>query len=204
MVPPASGVSDRLHRRAIELTAYVARVEALAGRGALGVRDVDRAYGGAFIIFHSNVEESLEDLFYGLLGGKLRVRRSRIQPLVTFRSGAVARRVVRGDRSYVDWLPYNERLKTRAAAYFGPGDPFSGLAAPHVRPLTTATIVRNALAHDSDEAVLRFRRQLIDGRAIPPPEQRPARYLRGFHAVGVTRFVNLIAECVNTIRVVAS
>ena len=67
----------------------------------------------------------MEELFVGLLTGGVTPGRN-VHPRVTFRSAAIARDVMLGGKTYVDWLPYHFTEK-RAGAFFRGGQPFCSL-----------------------------------------------------------------------------
>jgi hypothetical protein len=174
-------------------------MERLLAAGQLRQADVHRAYGGALLSFYVDLEACIEDVFMGILMGRLTVSATRVQSLVGIRSEVVARKIVRGDRRYVDWLPY-QVTRDRAAAFFSRGEPFASFTEAQARPFENVRIVRNALAHGGEQATRRFRKTFTDGKALPPEQRRPAGYLRGQHAIGQTRFENLLADAVFAMR----
>lgn len=195
MARPANALADELGARARGLNQYITRMERLFLARELRRADVHRAYAGALLTFYVDLEACLEGVFMGLLMGRLTVSATGFQALVVIRSDVVARKVVRGDRQYVDWLPYSH-IRERADAFFSRGEPFGSLTATDAQPLENVRVVRNALAHGSDQAIRSFRKRFIDGRALPVEQRRPAGYLRGQHAIGQTRFEFLLADAV--------
>src|SRR5439155_5380092 len=133
--------------RAGGLTNYVGRVEQQFQAGTLRKGDVHRAYAGAFVYFYLHLESAIDDLFMGLLMNRLSLTRGQVRPLVTIKSEVVARGVVRGDRAYVDWLPYG-RTRERAKLMLSGGGPFVRLTDVQIAMLEKARVIRNAIAHD--------------------------------------------------------
>jgi len=199
MAKPASEVADTLAAHARGLNQYLGRIEQLLAEQRIPQVDVHRAYAGAFLSFYVDLERAMEDVFMGLVMSRLQVSKRGVRPLVAIRSEVVARKVVRGERRYVDWLPYG-LTRDRAKAFLAEGEPFTSLNDQQARPFERARIVRNALAHGGGHATRQFRRTFTDGLALPPEQRRPAGFLRGQHAIGETRFENLVAECLFVVR----
>lgn len=201
---PAHSVADQLRVRAKALDRYVQRVETLSGRGDLPAADLKYAYVGAFVSFYTETEQRIEELFLGLMMGRIQAPRQAIRGLVSIESDVVARGVLRGDRAYVDWLPFDKFTRKRARAFFSGGEPFETLDRAHVRALERASVLRNAIAHKSGSAQRAFRTQFVDGKSLPVSEQSPAGYLRGFHAPGQRRINLIFSEVVAAISSLCS
>ena len=187
-------VIDRVRAKAVSTARYLRRIDMVCSDGKITRLDAEQAYRGAFLSFHSHVENTIEYLFIGLLRGRVNHRLGSVRALVSIPSDAVATRVVFGGRRYADWLPYNQHTYDRSKLYFASGKPFTLLDKPARRALDDLTVLRNALAHESSQAIRRFREEFTNGKALPPDQRRPAGYLRGFHAVGQTRFEFLMAQ----------
>ena len=199
MSRPANSAHAELAAHARGLNLYLGRLERLTRGGTVPSADVQRAYAGAFLSFYVDLERGIEDVFMGLLMGRLTVTRPQVRSLVAIDSEVVARRVVRGDRRFVDWLPY-QLTRDRAEAFFSNGEPFASISETQARPLERVRIVRNALAHGGGHAVRLFEKTFTDGVALPPEQRRPAGYLRGQHAVWQTRFEYLLADAVLVVK----
>ncbi len=199
MPKQAGDVVAELASSARGLNQYLSRIEGLFLVRQLPMADVQRAYSGAFLSFYIALERTIQELFMGILMGRLIVSRPGIRPLVTVRSEVIARKIVRGDRRYVDWLPYNF-TRDRANAFFSRGKPFEALTAAEVERLEDVRIIRNALAHGGEHAMAVFQRRFTAGLALPSDQRRPSGYLRGQHGVGQTRFTNLLAQSIVVTR----
>jgi len=199
MARPASQIADGLARQVAGLSRYISRVELEVRRGGLTKGDVHRAYAGAFVYFYLHLEGTIEGLFMGFLMNRLSLSRGRVRPLVVIRSEAVARNVVRGDRPFVDWLPYKRTLD-RATGLLSQGGPFTGLTPAQVQILERDRVIRNAIAHAEGHAMRQFQKVCVTGLALPPDQRRPPGFLRGQHSVGQTRFDYQIAQSVAVIR----
>ena len=196
----ASVISDNVSSRANGLDRYLIRIEGLRAKGQLSTTDAERAYTGGFLEFHAFVERSIERLFVGLLQGRLKSSDQRVRARVKVNSHAVAHDIIRGERLFVDWLPYDRYTVPRGKAFFSGGRPFDRLSKADVQILEENGIIRNALAHQSAASLRRFRNRLVGSKSLPPDQQRPAGYLRGFHTVGQTRMNYHLAQTVITIR----
>lgn len=201
MTRPVSCVADEVASRAKGLRDFANRTEQLFRARAISQTDVHRVYAGAFLSFHTYVERSIERAFLGLLTRRFESTDVSVRPLVEIRSDKVAHAVVRSGRGFVDWLPYKQNTAKRADAFFSRGRPFSNLEKSHHAVFNRATIIRNAIAHESSHALRQFSVTFTANRALPPEQRRPAGYLRGQHAVGQTRFDYMLSEAVSVMRV---
>jgi len=199
MARPASQVAAALASRGGGLNRYVGRVEQQFQTGTLPKTDVHRAYAGALGYFYLHLESAIEDLFMGLLMNRLTLARGQVRPLLTIRSEVVARGIVRGERVYVDWLPY-KRTRERAKLMLSGGGPFVRLTGAQIETLEKVRVIRNAIAHDEGNAMNQFRKVCLTGLPLPPEQMRPAGYLRGQHAAGQTRFSFLVGQSTQVIR----
>ena len=192
MARPAVELSENLARRARSIAAHRQRLDAAHFAGHLQTRDLDIAYAGAFLAWCTALEKAIEQLFIGLLMRRVSMSTG-VQPLVEIRSDRVAHAVVRGERKYVDWLPFFQTVG-RANAFLASGRPFSTLAQAHVKAFERTGKVRNAVAHESAHAQRTFRKEFVDGQSLPASQTGPGGYLRGQHAGSQTRLDFLIAE----------
>jgi hypothetical protein len=160
-------------------------------------RDIEQVYEGLFISAITSFENWLENLFIGLLVGRVK-HKSSVIPRVTFRSDQVAREVTFGGRNYVDWFPYRYTEK-RAEAFFRNGMPFKSLSGPDKKNLENYLYIRNAVAHKSNHSLNIFKEEVISSTPLPPQEQTPAGYLRSRFRISPvqTRYENIITELVS-------
>jgi hypothetical protein len=189
---PASDIADRVAQRARVVDRFVNKLELLGSRRELTRSDLERAYAGGFLSFFTFYETAWEELFFGLLMGRVTVYPT-VNPLVSIKSEVTARRVVYDNRSYADWLPANRTVE-RASMYLSGGRPFSLLSDVDKGTIKRYFTVRNALAHESRHSLSQFQRSVVGQRVLPKYERRPAGYLRGVHAAGQTRMNLALAE----------
>ena len=196
-------VGDAVASRANGLDSYARRMESLHNRGLVSLVDLHRVYAGAFLGFATFTERSIERLFLGHFMGRFVSGASSVRPLAACQSERVARAVVRGERRYVDWLPYWQ-TEERAEAFFSGGKPFTSLPKPKKKAFEDMMIIRNAIAHESSHALRRFRAAFVAGKALTPADHRPSTYLRGQHAAGQTRFNYLLSEVVAAMKALSA
>ena len=153
-------------------------------------------YAGEHLEFHAFVERSIEQLFVGLLRGRLTSSVPSVRPLIAVSSDSVAHSVVSGDRTYADWLPYKRYTNRRARSFFSSGKPFTTLEKPDVEALDESLVLRNAIAHRNSSALRAFQKLLVADRHLPVSQRRPGGYLRGPHTIGQTRMNHLMSRVV--------
>lgn len=171
------------------------KVERLLVNGHLSSDQVSLFYEGIFLRTVTTFEGLVEDLFVGLLAGSLLPGRN-VRPRVTFRSHSVARDVMLGGRSYVDWLPYHHADK-RAQAFFRGGLPFCNLDRGDRKELERIILIRHAVAHQSRAAMKNFNDGVIGSAPLLPVERTPAGYLRSIFrtAPDQTRYEDIANTC---------
>jgi hypothetical protein len=191
---PSSSLADDFvrHLRALEHTRR--KVEALCARARVVRRDVEHVYGSIYFSAVTSFESLIEDLFFGLLVGRLKAR-SGVRPRVRFNSETVARIVVLRERNYIDWLPY-ERTKQLAEVFFTCGRPFTSPDDNDTGVLSTILTIRNALAHKSTFARKKFQDKVLGTTPLLPCERTPTGFLRSPLRVAPvqTRYEQLVSE----------
>jgi hypothetical protein len=203
MTKVGSSVGDQLRAHARGLESYITRLERLHLDGRVYRIDLERAYAGAYLLFYTSLERSIEQLFLGILTQEFTFRQRGIRPLVAAPSERIARQIVTGERAYADWLPLR-LTEGRAKALLAAGRPFESIVTADRRFLESMGYVRNALAHGSAHSLRRFRTEVIDGgplpTPVPPGQRKPAPYLRGTHTTGQSRFSFHLAEASAIVR----
>jgi hypothetical protein len=153
------------------------KVEALLMQGHVDRCDVEAVYSGLFIDAFTEFEALVESLFIGLSDGSLKSKTQPVTRIFKVSPKAFTRNVIFEGKSYVDWLPMDERTIPRARRFLNGGIPFSNLTQQEKQELKDAHLLRNALAHKSDTATQRFLAS-INQQALLPNEKTPAGYLR--------------------------
>jgi len=193
---PAVGLAYNFigHTRYLEKTRT--KMEQLLGQGAIVRRDIEQVYEGLYIEAFTSFEQFIEDLFVGILVGRLQAPSQSIVPRISCGCDRVAREVVFGGENYVDWLPYERRTEKRAEAFFRNGLPFKSLQSADKQQLEEFGYIRNAIAHKSAYSQQQFEKKVIGALPLAPRDRTPAGYLRSIFrmAPAQTRYENIISQ----------
>ncbi len=199
MSDPASVVTDGSRRALLRISKYLARQELLLTAHRISISDYQMAVEAAVIRAHTTVESALEELFIGLLVGRLTFpARCKVRPLVSA-PRSVTERLVTGGQNYANWLPY-DKTTNRAAIFFLDGRPFTWLQQPDMEVLRRLHVTRHAVADSSDHAVERFRRSVIGNTPVTARERRPAGYLVALASPTQRRIDVLLAQTQHTLE----
>ena len=178
---------------------YRRKNEKLLTNGLVVKRDVALVYGTIFLSSFVAFENYLEEQFIHLLLRK-RLSNNKLAPArINFRSRRLAREIILGGNSYLDWLPYDRTTKI-AKAFFREGRPFTNLDKSEKKLLNRLHAIRNAIAHQSEYAQRRLEAEINFPATLLPSQRKPAGYLRSSFSVGVTQYEN---EMGNLIRIAA-
>ncbi len=146
----------------------------------LRTTDIKLIYKGMFIEAVSNFEKFIEELFIGLIVEEFSHPSRRVRPLLKLNSKDICRNIIIGERSYVDWLPYDKFTEKRARRFFFKGLPFTSLSSGFIKRLNKILIIRNALAHNSYYSMKKFTDEfIIDQPLLLKKEKSIYGYLRG-------------------------
>lgn len=182
------------------------KMETLLIRDVIVRRDIEQVYEGLFMSSIASLEKWIENLFIGLMVGRIKHYSSLVVPRVSFNSDRIAREVTFGERSYLDWLPYEKYTLRRANAFFRKGLPFTSLDKRDIKQLNNLCIVRNAIAHKSLYSLSLFEKEIIGSIPLTQQERKPAGYLRSVFRItpSQTRYENLITEMVSIVKKLCS
>lgn len=177
-MPTPAVIRTEFDRKVLALQATRQRLEDLHARRFLTVQDMERIYSSLFLNLYTAFEAYIESTFIALLVTREGARpRRRAYPRVAVQSAPVARELVKGDRPYAAWMPY-QRTESLAKVFFREGRPFTNLSTARKKKLEEMSWIRNALAHSSQSTQETFRKKLVPGY-LRPAERRPAGFLRG-------------------------
>jgi hypothetical protein len=179
------------HLRRIDCTRK--KAEELHKEGRFVRRDVELVYSGLFLEAVTSFESFLERLFIGLVCESVSHPCLKVRTKAKFASPVVCHEVLRGGRSYVEWMPY-EYTEKRSEAYLIQGLPFTGLDSAALLKLKKISLIRNALAHKSRHALEKFALKVVSGANLLPQEKSPAGYLRTIFAASPQQ--NRYEECI--------
>jgi hypothetical protein len=195
MPKPATTISDAFLARLRTFERARAKLERLLLSGHVTRHDVNLFYEGIFLRTVTSFEALLEDLFVGLLSGKI-IPVPRVHPHVIFRSAGVARNVMLAGKAYADWLPYHHTEK-RADAFFREGRPFSKLEKVEKKSLERMLTIRHAVAHQSKAARRKFEHEVIGATPLLSAERTPSGFLRSVFSVTPpqTQYEDIAGTC---------
>ena len=151
--------------------------EGLFSNGQLVLRDIEEVYAAIFLNSVVSFEVMIEELFIGLLAGKVNSRFSNVNSRVKITSHIVAREVVLQGRKFFDWLPY-DRTITIANVFFTGGRPFTIITKVDEKHIDKCITIRHAIAHQSQHAISKFKNEVLKGLSLIPRDRRPKSFLR--------------------------
>jgi len=191
----ASLLADDFIRRAQSLERTRLKAESLYVDGHFAKRDVAYIYEAIFLSLMTRFELLLEELFFGLLMGRMTSSDPRVRTKITAHSEVVMRKILLSGNHYLTWFPYQQTVE-RAGYYLSSGVPFSSLDDGERSFLRESLFIRNAVAHKSKHALNQFHKKVGGVSRLPPRERTPAGFLRSqFRAAPVqSRYENVAAK----------
>lgn len=185
-------LTKRLHenfeRQLLSIEATRNKMEKLYSTHQINTSDIEHVYAGLFMELFTDFEALLEELFFGLLNGKLFTRVYPVVKKANINPKSEIKNIVFGGKAYVNWLPYKEHTLPRAKLYINSGEPFSRLTNPDIIKITNYHVIRNAIAHKSENSLDKFN-SIIAALPLLPNEKTPTGYLRSNpHVAGQTQF----------------
>lgn len=153
------------------------RVEQGLARGSLLVTDVELVYSSGFLSIVTRWEAFLEDSLYesvcGVAPGKLVARRNVIVPS----RSRLERILLHPNHEYIQ-LTTVKQAESLYDLFLKNSGPFGSVSAPNRTYLQQAIYIRNAIAHSSASATIRFRDGVPGVTALPSNRQTPGAFLR--------------------------
>lgn len=173
------------------------KIEKLFINHSLDESDVLTVYDGLFLGLFTDFEQLLEELFWGLLEGKITIDGYKINEIlkVTISPQSEINSVILGGQKYLDWLPYNKTIE-RAKIFFYYGVPFTNLDKKQKKNLEYYHIIRNAIAHKSPKSQREFKNKILQNLPLRPSERNPAGYLRSQGAGDKTQYEIAASELI--------
>jgi len=172
-----SEVFKKLHRKLKSLEQMRKKQEGLFLNHQIVTRDIEEIYGAIYLNAVASFESFIEELFIGLLVGRIHSKHSRVAARVTIKSTKVARDILLRGRNFFNWLPYDNTEKT-ARIFFVDGRPFTILTMDDKELLGKCLVIRNAIAHKSRYAVRKFSKEVLSNITLAPRDKRPKSFLR--------------------------
>lgn len=165
------------YRQAIRhLRSCCNRVETLLSSDKVRISDVELIYESAFLNATARFEGLLNEVLEEIVCGKSSNKAghySLIQP----RSRKAFRAILTGRSGYVDLMPMRQCVEV-SERFVNEGKPFSDVADADKHLVSQIVLIRNAIAHRSDSALKKFRRDVAGVGDLSPHRQFPGAYLR--------------------------
>jgi len=152
------------------------RIDTLLAVKRIGVRDCELIYESAFLNAVARFEGLLNRLLEEFVCGSSS-RTVAHYSLMSARSRDAFRKMLTRGRPYVELMPFDKCLDI-AKLYLNQGRPFSDIDAADKHILAQVVLIRNAIAHRSDAALLRFRSEVSGISFLPVHRQFPGALLR--------------------------
>jgi hypothetical protein len=168
---------EAFKRRVDRLLACCKRVETHLSAGTLGITDTELVYSSSFLSICCQWEGLLEQALLEAVCGSPSGNLSR-QRLGTFRSKKHFRRaLLHPNKDYIGLESLSKAIGL-AKLYLPDGRPFSSVSASNQTYLGHCVLIRNAIAHQSDHAVIKFRSKVPGIATLPVRRRTPSAFLR--------------------------
>jgi len=161
-------------------------------------RDAETVYAGLLLNVVTRFEVLVEELFFGLMAGRVLAKSCGARPRLKPANDRVVREIVLRDRDYVDWMPY-KRTETLARAFLVGGLPFTAIDDGDRGRLGQLIVVRHAIAHGGKHAKAMFKAKVLGALPLPPRERTPTGFLRSQFRIAPaqTRFELYVSQIRN-------
>jgi len=163
--------------------------ETLFNESRVNKSEIENIYAVLFVQSVALFESTLEEIFIGLVTGKLKSATAKINPKISIRHADSARKVLYGVAPYFNWLPYERNTEKISKVYFeDTANPFT-FKHTDKKLLETIGLIRNAIAHNSQHSLSYFKTKVTADKRLPPREKKiPASFLRSPHIGSQTRY----------------
>lgn len=145
--------------------------------GVMGITDAELVYSSSFLSICCQWEGLLEEVLLEVVCG-VPSSRARLRRLASFRSKAQFRRaLLHPNKDYVG-LESLSKAVGLAKLYVPNGEPFASVSESNQTYLGHSVLIRNAIAHQSDHAMAKFRSKVPGVGSLPTPKRSPSAFLR--------------------------
>lgn len=187
-----SHLSNKLRKQFKEVINTQRRVERINSSSVfMAKRDLETLYDGLFLKTVTLFEAFVEEMFIGLLYNKHQLTTRKIIQKVVFPDRKTTLNYLYYGKRYIDLMPH-DKLIEKASVFYNPDNPFSNLNATQKQLLTEIFVIRNAIAHKSDNANLKFKNML--SRKGLSLNHSPSNFLRTLHSPSNNMFNQYIIE----------
>ena len=173
----SSDILETFQRKVKALEQIRKKQERLFSSGQIGRRDIEEVYAEIFLNAVASFEGLIEELFIGLLPGKVTSMHQNVNVRIKIKSERLARDVVLRGRKFFNWLPY-ENTKKIAKIFFTGGRPLILITDAGETHIDKCLTIRHAIAHKSRHAASKFKQEVLAGLSLMPRDKRPKSFLR--------------------------
>lgn len=165
MSQKAKKLLDSFKEKVISKELVRSKMEDLLASRNIEEADILFIYDGLFLSLFTDFEKFLEDLFFGLIQGRIYIEGTRIDSIrkVKVSPQEEIESVILAGKVYLEWLPYQKTID-RAKIFFINGDPFNRLDNNQRGVMGEYHKIRNAIAHKSLKAQSDFDRVIQNRR----------------------------------------
>lgn len=166
----------------------VMNLRALRAKNVLSIAELELATEAALLSLHTSFETFVRELYLECVVGTTGI--AGIRSHLRASSSDEAQALIAGDRQFVEWLPIAKTVD-RALVHLRAGQPFVRVwgRSQVMRHVELMHVVRNRVAHSSEQALRIYEKQISKGEAA---FERPARWL--LHATSTKTNLELIAD----------
>lgn len=157
-------------------------------------RDLELMYDAMFLKSITIFESFIEELFIGLLYDNYKLNTKKKVQKHIFPNRKLVLNFLKHKNSYIEVMPYS-KLKDTSNVFFREDNPFLSISENSKNSLNEIYIIRNAIAHKSQFAELKFKKLMANkGVSSPKIYNSPARYLKTLNSPDRSTFNNYILE----------
>lgn len=166
-------------------------IERLYKNQNISETDIEYLYDSLFVRAVSIFENFIENFFIGLLCNEIGVS-TKNKPIILFKNKETARRIISGEKSYLDWLPY-DKIKKRVITFFNESEAFTSLK-KNDNIIREILYIRNHIAHNSEYSKKTYEKYVINNVPYNEKEKKPSTFLRLKFRDNITRYEFYIYE----------
>lgn len=168
---------DKFIRRVQRYRRCCVRIEEQFARSQLRVTDVELVYSSSFLAVCSQWESLLEEILYEAICGE-ESSKSGNHRYATFQKRKHLEDVLLFPGKDYLAIPTLKRAEQLASLFIRDGRPISAVSEPNSTFLQQAVQIRNAIAHQSEYAIKKFRHSVPGVSALPHSKRSPGAFLR--------------------------
>lgn len=157
-------------------------------------RDLQIMYDGLFLKSVTIFESFIEELFIGLLYDNYELKTRKKVQKHTFPSRKLVMNFLKHKNNYIELMPYS-KLRDSSKIFFNENNPFLSIQENSKNSLNEIYVIRNAIAHNSQFALIKYKK-LLQTKGVNNPQlvKSPSSFLKSYHSNNQSIFKNYILE----------